>query len=168
MATFFLASFTAGLVLTVFAMLHGVERRSGFAINRAVIAGFATAFGVVGYPLIHSTALRHQIVLLIAGVAGIAGAAAALALVAAWAIPSAKADVIDERYLLQGSFARVLAVDDDGLAGTITYQADGSTRTAAARGLDGIRLDIGTDVVIERIEEGIAYVEPWTQVEARL
>jgi hypothetical protein len=34
--------------------------------------------------------------------------------------------------------------------------------------LDGVLLEAGGDVVIERIEDGIAYVEPWDRVEARL
>ncbi len=168
MPTFFLASFIAGLVVSVFAMLHGVERRSGFAINRAMVAGFATLFGAVGYPLIHSTGLRQGPILLIAGFAGAVGAAIALALVVGWAIPSARAEVIDERFLLQGSFARVTAVAADGATATISYVVDGVTHSALARGLDGIRLDAASDVVIERVEDGVAYVEPWAQVEARL
>jgi hypothetical protein len=165
---FFLTSFIAGLVLSVFAMLHGIERRSGFAINRGVVAGFATLFGAVGYPLIHSTGLRQGAILVIAGFAGVVGAAIALALVAGWAIPSARAEVIDERFVLQGSIARVTAVTADGAAATISYVVDGVTHSVPARSLDGIRLDAESDVVIERLEDGVAYVEPWAQVEARL
>jgi hypothetical protein len=165
---FFLASFIAGLVLSVFAMLNGVERRSGFAINRAMVAGFALVFGAVGYPLIHSTLLRQGAILAIAGFAGAVGAAIAFLLVVGWAIPSARAEVIDERFILQGSFARVTSVSSDGASGTITYVVDSETRNVPARGLEGVRLDAGSDVVIERVEDGVAYVEPWAQVEARL
>jgi hypothetical protein len=37
-----------------------------------------------------------------------------------------------------------------------------------ARGLDERALAIGTDVVIERIEDDLAYVEAWAEVEKRL
>jgi hypothetical protein len=171
MAVLFLAAFIGGLVFTVFAMLNGVERRSrrgGFAINRPTAAGFAIVFGAVGYPLVHYTALSHEIVLIIACAAGAVGAGLALALVAAWAIPSARAEVVDERFLLQGSLARVVSVTDGGAEGTIVYEVDHVTHSAPARGLDGIRLDPMSEVVIERVEDGVAYVEPWARVEARL
>jgi len=37
-----------------------------------------------------------------------------------------------------------------------------------ARGIDQGSLDVETEVVIERIEEDVAFVEPWTEVEKRL
>ncbi len=168
MLVLFLAAFLGGLLLAVFAMLHGVERRAGFRVDLPTIAGFATMFGAVGYLLLRSTELSTIAVLAIAGGAGIAGAAAALVLVAAWAIPGAKAEVVDARYVLQGCLARVTAVHEGGSEGTVEYTIDGITRTAQARALDGAHLDVGTDVAIERVEDGITYVEPWARIEARL
>ena len=81
---------------------------------------------------------------------------------------SMKAEVVDERYILQGAPARVLSIVGDGSSGTIEYQSDSGTVTAQAAGLDGVPLVAGGEVVIERIEDGIAYVEPWDRVEARL
>jgi hypothetical protein len=165
----FLAAFLGGLLLAVFAMLHGVERRAGFRVDLPTIAGFATVFGAVGYLLLRSTELSTVAVLAIAGGAGIVGAMAALLLVAAWAIPGAKAEVIDARYVLQGCLARVTAVRGEGSSeGTVEYTIDGITRTAQARALDGAHLDVGSDVAIERVEDGITYVEPWARIEARL
>ena len=141
---------------------------SRFAINLPTTAGFATVFGVTGYLLARYTTLAVTPELVIAALAGAVGGAGVLALVAAWAIPAIKAEVIDERYVLQGAFAQVISVADHGASGTITYQADGATHTSPATGLDGARLDLGAEVVIERIEDGLAYVEPWARVEARL
>jgi hypothetical protein len=187
MSIVFLASFVIGLLLAVRAMLHGIERPAKvarsprapadgapvaapprFVINLPTTAGFATGFGVTGYLLVRYTTLSPIAEVLIALVAGAAGAAGALTLVAAWAIPAAKAEVVDERYVLQGAPARVLSIAGDGSSGTIEYQSDGATLTARAAGLDGVLLVAGTEVVIERIEDGIAYVEPWDRVEARL
>jgi hypothetical protein len=176
----FVGFFVLGLLLAVRAMLHGVERparRSGgsapsakrFVVNLPTTAGFATVFGATGYLLARYARLGPVADVVIAGLAGAAGAVGALALVAAWAIPAAKAEVVDERYVLQGALARLVAVSDQGTSGTITYQAgDGATLTSRALPLDGGQLEVGTDVVIERIEDGVAYVEPWARVEARL
>jgi hypothetical protein len=175
----FVAFFVLGLLLAVRAMLHGVERparRAGgvassakrFVLNLPTTAGFATVFGATGYLLARYAPLGRVADVVIAGLAGTAGAVGALALVAAWAIPAAKAEVVDQRYVLQGAPARLVAVSDDRLSGTISYQADGATLTSRALALDGGRLEVGTDVVIERIEDGVAYVEPWSRVEARL
>jgi hypothetical protein len=216
MAYAFVASFVLGLMMGVFAMLHGVERplkpvaraqrRRGppgrantglppagtgasparasaapipaggggmapgyrFALNLPTAAGFATIFGMTGYLLARYSRLGPAADVAIAMAAGAAGAAGALALVAAWAIPAARSDVIDERYLLQGAFARVTAIADLGMTGTITYESEDLSHTAPAAGVDGARLEVGGDVVIDRIEDGVAYVEPWARVEARL
>ncbi len=170
----FVCAFLIGLVLAVFAMLHGVERparrpgRRRFALDIPTVAAFATVFGATGYPLTRYTALSPVAVLSIAGAVGLAGVALALTLVAGWAIPAAKAEVVDERYILQGCIARVLRVTGDGTEGVIAFENGGREETSDARGLDGAVLQVGTEVAIERVENGIAYVEPWLQVEARL
>jgi hypothetical protein len=178
----YLVSFVLGLMLGVRAMLHGVERpakvsRSGnagaasaprFALDLPTAAGFAAAFGVTGYLLTRYAGLSVVVDVVIAAAAGAAGAVGALALVAAWAIPAAQAEVVDERYLLQGAFARVVAVSDSGAAGMVTYESEGVSRTTRASAIDGTHLEVGGDVVIERIEDGVAYVEAWAKVEARL
>lgn len=178
----FAASFLVGLLLGVRAMLHGVERPAKsrapldangkpgrrFALNLPTAAGFATAFGLTGYLLARFTGLSVPINLVIATIGGAAGAVGVLVLVAAWAIPAAKAEVTDERYLMQGSLARVIGIADHGASGTVTYVAGGVTYTTRATPLDGTPLEAGSEVVIERIENGVAFVEPWSRVEARL
>jgi hypothetical protein len=139
-----------------------------FALDLPTAAGFATASGATGYLLARYAPLSPVVDVVIAAMAGAAGAIGAVTLVAAWAIPAAKAEVVDERYVFQGAFARVTDISDRGAKGTITYEGDGTTHTSAAAGLDGARLELGAEVVIERIENGVAYVEPWARVEARL
>jgi hypothetical protein len=173
----FVGCFIVGLLLGVYAMLNGIERPARptagagvrrFSLNTPTIAGFAFVFGLVGFVLARFTALSPAVDLILAAVIGAASAVGALILVAGWAIPGAKAEVIDERYELQGCIARVVEVYGDGATGVITYDVAGVRQTSAAHGLDGARLAAGTDVAIERVENGIAYVEPWAQVEARL
>ncbi len=177
------ASFLLGLLLGVRAMLHGVERPAKtktpldpnattgrrFELNLRTTAGFATAFGLTGYLLTRFTGLGVAVDLLIASAAGAAEkAVGVLLLIAAWAIPAAKAEVTDERYLLQGALARVIGVADRGASGTVTYASAGITQTTRATALEGTHLEVGNEVVIERIEDGVAYVEAWARVEARL
>jgi membrane protein implicated in regulation of membrane protease activity len=139
-----------------------------FALNLPTAAGFALAFGLTGYLLTRYTTLAPAVDLVIAVAAGALGAVGALTLLAAWAIPAAKAEVVDARYVMQGAFARVIGVSDRGTSGMVTYESEGVSHTSRATAIDGARLEVGSDVVIERIEDGIAYVEPWAQVESRL
>jgi hypothetical protein len=169
----FVGSFVLGLVLGVRAMLTGVERAPRaagrrFSLNTPTIAGFLTVFGLVGFILDRFTTLSPVLDIGLAAVIGAISAVGALVLVAGWAIPGAKAEVVDERYELQGCVARVIEVHEDGVTGVIAFDVSGVQQKATAHGLDGARLVLGTDVAIERVENGIAYVEPWAQVEARL
>jgi hypothetical protein len=70
--------------------------------------------------------------------------------------------------VLQGHIATVTAPIGVGIEGEIEYVVEGARHTARARGLDGSTAEQGIEVVIERIEDGVAYVEPWVEVEKRL
>jgi membrane protein implicated in regulation of membrane protease activity len=180
MKTLFLASLLLGLLLGVFAMLHGVERpdapdsSSGPApeprasLQLPLVAAFATLFGLSGYLLARYAALHPVVDLSIATAFGTLGSIGVAALVVKWAIPSAKEEVVDERYLLQGAPGQVVRAIGADAPGAIEYDADGRRLLSEARSLDGSPIEAGTEVVIERVEEGVAYVERWALVEARL
>jgi len=70
--------------------------------------------------------------------------------------------------LLQGHVARVVTSIAAGHEGRISFDYGSERRTLRARSLDDVAVDEGTEVVIERIEGDLAYVEPWLQVEQRL
>ena len=188
MTAVFVACFVLGLLLAVYVMLHGVERplppvaraphevggghdprtEPSPLLNRQNVAAFVTTFGIAGYLLERYTALGTPAVVGLALLLGAAGAGLSLVLLAAWAIPGVRRDVVDERYLMQGHPARVTRdIGPDG-AGEIAYEADGRTWTVAARSWDGAALAAGTEVAIERVEDGVAYVEQWAAVESRL
>ena len=182
----FLGFFLAGLVLGVGAMLFGVERKGkaaprhpgaepptvGARLTVPNIAAFATLFGAVGYLLHRYTPLALAAIIAIAAVLGVAGVVGAVLLVARWALPGVVAEVVDERYLLQGTPARVTRVVSSGTgapsAYEISYELEGRAHALPARSLDDTPLAQGADVVIERVEEGYAYVEAWSVVERRL
>ncbi len=186
MPAFFLASFIAGLALGVYAMLRGIERpphglrtesvdHFGRAIAEArrslkapTLGACTTAFGATGYLLTRYTTLGAGVRLALALLAGAAGIAGAILLIAKWIVPAAKHDVVDERFLLQGHPARVSAAIRDATDGEITYDIGGMQYAAKARSIDDVPVALGTDVIIERVEDGVAYVEPWVQVEQRI
>jgi membrane protein implicated in regulation of membrane protease activity len=186
MTSVFLVAFIVGLLLGVRAMLYGVERDAGspFAlapdqIGRVskptpsvrgwlpLLASFLVGVGAVGYLVVRRGGTTG------AAVGWGVAAGAILAAVASRMVRKAVAfvpehDPDDPRYVLQGHVARVTApIAGDG-EGEIAYSVEGASHVARARAIDGAVVAAGTEVVIERIEDGVAYVEPWSQVEQRL
>ena len=174
MSVVFIASFLLGLLLGVYGMLYGATRPTALGglrarMNVPLLGGFATVFGATGYLLTRYATLGAPLRTLVAAVAGAAGALGAIALVTKWAIPSAANDVEDERYALQGHLGRVTRETGASSPGAIVYEEEGTTYEVPALVLDdGPPIPAGTEVVIERIEGGVAYVEAWAKVEERL
>lgn len=187
----YVACFVVGLVLAVYVMLHGVERRAApsalppheargeydpstepsVVLNAQNVAAVLVGFGAGGYLLHRYTTLGGAALAVVAACIGVAVAVGSASLLAAWVIPGARHEQVDERYLLQGHPARVTRAIGDGSAegdGEIAYEVDGRRFSVTARSWDGNSIDVGADVAIERVEDGVAYVERWAQVEARL
>ncbi len=184
----FALCFAVGLVLSVYVMLHGVERgRSPVAgapheqsaahdprteprpfVNRQSVAALLTLFGAAGYLLLRFFPLAPGVVVALAALAGVAGFVLSGVLLTVWALPSARREVVDDRYLLQGHPATVSRAIPQGGEGEIAYEVDGRRWTVAARSWDGAAIEAAAEVAIERVEGGVAYEEQWAQVEARL
>jgi hypothetical protein len=172
----FLTAFIAGLLLGVFAMLHGVERPRGNRsrapsafFNLPAVAAFAVGFGAMGYPLASRTHLPVWAVLLLAIATGALAISAMITLLATWAfrgISTASADEMHEE--IQGQLAVVTRDISVQAPGEILYGHQGRQIQIPARGLSTKPLLAGSEVVIDRIEDGIAFVEEWAVVERRL
>ncbi len=182
-----LAFLLTGLVLGVFAMLYGTERQAQHALapherqsehnpaaepspvlNRASVAAFAVGFGLTGYLLDRNTDWSWLPSLLLALTVGGATFALQSLLMARWAIPSARHETIDERFLLQGTLGRVVDAASAHTPGRMSYALDGREYVLPVRALDGGMLTVGADVVIDRVEDGCAVAELWASVEQRL
>jgi hypothetical protein len=170
----FLASFIGGLLLAVFAMLHGVEhaRRNRSKapspfFNLPAIAAFAVGFGAAGYPLVSRTRLPFWAVLLIAIGSGALAISGMITLLARWALRDIGPSSVpsDE---IQGQLAVVTLEIAPGSTGEITYEYLGRHLRIPARALGERPLSIGAEVVIDRIENGVGFVEEWSVVEQRL
>lgn len=176
MRILFLSVFILGLVLGVVSMIAGIDRdqRRGRWIkylNLPTAGVAATLFGLVGYPLAKYSSLSPLAMVAIAGAAGIAGGIGMMTLIAGWAVPSAAREVTDERYVLQGHLAhvtRAIAREADGVLGEISYEHEGQRHRVAASSLDGKPIALDEEVVIERVEDGVAYVELWSNIERQL
>jgi len=174
LAILFVAAFIAGLLLAVFAMLHGVEhlrrnrtRAPSPFFNLPAIAAFAIGFGAVGYPLASRTRLPSWSILLIAIASGLLATSGMITLLATWALAGAQGSPSDE-HEIQGQFATVTREIKPSVAGEISYEHSGQTVRVPARLIGDSSVAVGSDVVIDRIEEGVAFVEEWATVEQRL
>jgi hypothetical protein len=173
----FLAAFIGGLVLAVFSMLHGVERARRKR-NRArapspyynlpAVAAFATGFGLTGYLLTSRTILPVWADFLLGVAGGALMGGGTVTLLAAWALRGMKGKAIADEQDIQGQPAVVTREISLAGAGEISYDHQGSEIRVAARSLDTRTLPAGAEVVIDRIEDGVAYVEEWAVVERRL
>lgn len=170
-----LAAFIAGLLLAVRIMFFGAERRrvratGGIPLRRSepAIAAFLIMFGVAGYLLTRRGTLSIPVGLAAAVALGVLWAILVTRLAIATARITPEHDPEDPRYLLQGHVAVVTqAIPADG-EGTIAFE-DGSVRRGLrARVIDGTPVEDGVEVCIERVENGLAFVELWSVVEARL
>jgi hypothetical protein len=180
----FLIALLAGLGLGTYAMVRGVERHDptqpiADALGREVsgsriawwlpaAAGALTLFGLVSYLTARFAALPAFAIVGIGALAGALGAVFAHLLVWRWAIPAAAREPEDPRYALQGHPARVQrSIAADGV-GEVTYESNGRRVLVAARSTDGTAIPDGSDVIIERLEDNVAYVELWSRVEERI
>lgn len=175
MSALYLVAFIAGLLLGVRIMFFGAERRrmrtaDALPLRRwePALAAFLLMFGVSGYLLTRSGRVGP---LASAGGALVLGAAWA-ALVTRLAIATARVrpehDPDDPRYLLQGHVATVTSpIPADG-EGVIAYGDPQARQSLRARSIDGAAVEQGVEVCIERVDDGLAVVELWALVEARL
>jgi len=172
---FFTAAFITGLVLAVFAMLRGVEKRTGDEIKRPLaglnlpVFGMALiAFGAVGYLLSRYSSLGMPTRALIATLSGAAAYAGMTLLLAKWALKAPLEDPHDLQELIQGHIAVVVQEIGSSTSGRIEYTLNGHHHSVEARSLDGRPIPVGTEVVIDQQTGDVAHVEPWASVEPRL
>ncbi|HEX8945941.1 MAG TPA: hypothetical protein VF785_22570 [Gemmatimonadaceae bacterium] len=176
MTFLFLAFFIGGLLLAVRVMIYGVERpreadssgERSFRLSPALIAVFSVVFGATGYGLTQGAIGTSGLRLTAAAGLGALTAVIAAQLMRRWWTVTPEHDVDDERYVLQGHLARVTKPIRAGVEGEVSFEFANDHRVLRARSLDDGALAAGTDVVIERIEDDLAYVEAWAEVEKRL
>jgi membrane protein implicated in regulation of membrane protease activity len=172
----YLTAFIGGLLFAVFVMMYGVERpreahpsgERSFRLSPPIVIAFSVGFGALGALLTRSNTGTVATRLAIAIAIGALIAAISARLVRKWWAVTPEHDVDDERYVLQGLLARVTKPIREGVDGEVAFEVGDVHRVLRARSFDDGALAAGTEVVIERIEGEIAYVEAWMEVEKRL
>lgn len=171
-----IGAFVGGLVLAVRVMFFGVRRVRGETLHHRrwplSLAAFLTAAGVTLYARLSVGEVTPAWVAAVVLVGLAAGWAAWWVVHRSAALPSMDPED-DPRYRFQGHVARIVRpIASGGADGRIAFMFDGTPFEFAARWVDGGDFrgqgELDSEVVIERIDGNVAFVEPWAVVEERL
>jgi hypothetical protein len=91
-----------------------------------------------------------------------------ITLLAQWALRGLSTPFSPETYEIQGQLAVVTRAISPAQDGEISYDRLGKNELVPARSLGATVVVTGSEVVIDRIEDGVAFVEEWAVVEQRL
>lgn len=105
--------------------------------------------------------------LLIAVIAGALAVSGMVTLLATWALRGAAAGSTDD-HEITGQLAVVTRDIQSNGSGEISYEVSGKRVRIPAAAISAKRLPVGAEVVIDRIENGVAMVEEWAVVEQRI
>ena len=175
MSYVFLISFIGGLLLAVRLMFFGAERRrarriGAFPLRRSepAIVGFLLAVGLTGYLVVRHGSVSPGISLLIAAGVGAGFAAVASRLAIATARIQPEHDPDDPRFVLQGRVGVVTRAIPANGEGMIRYEDSAKFIMARARDIANGAIPESEEICIDRVEDGVTYVERWSLVEERL
>jgi membrane protein implicated in regulation of membrane protease activity len=126
----------------------------------STLSAFLTWFGAGGYLLSRYSPLATLAITLTAAILGVIGGSLFFTVIARYIVP--RLTVMDpEDFRVQGAVARVTSTINAGGIGEIVYTLGGTRHADGARSESGRPIERGTQVVILRMEKGIARVEPW-------
>jgi membrane protein implicated in regulation of membrane protease activity len=146
------------------AMRSGTGAEADFPFfNFASVTAFLAWFGGTGYLLTEHSTLVVVLVLLIAIAVGLAGAAIVFGFVVKVLLPHDR-ELDPADYERVGVLGRVSSPIRAGGTGEIIFSLGGTRQTCGARSERGEALDRGTEVVVTRYEQGIAYVRRWDEM----
>lgn len=128
--------------------------------NVSTFSAFLAWFGAAGFLLTNYSNLTSAVILATAAVAGVVGGGIIFMTLAKYVVPRLT-EMRTEDYQVDGTIARVTSTIGQGGTGEIVYSLGGTKRVDGARSTTGEALEQGTEVVILRIERGIALVERW-------
>ncbi len=184
-AAFYLVCFLVGLTLSVFGVVtgsvhlphlhipfgHGVHghasgMKGGVSVfNFATLMAFLAWFGGAGYLLtVHDASLGIWIVVL-ATVCGLIGGAMVFGFMAKVLMrDSGELDPAD--YDRIGVLGQITNPIRQGGTGELVFVQEGVRQVCGARSDTGDAIAKGTEVIVTRYENGIAYVRRWEELEA--
>ena len=131
-------------------------------LNPPAMFAFLAWFGGIGFLLTEYYRVWYLLALAMATLAGLTGAAIISWFLLKVLLPR-ETVLYDSDYELVGVIARLNTSIREGGTGEIIFSQAGIRRCAGARAADGKPLAKGREVVIERVDRGIAYVAPWEE-----
>jgi membrane protein implicated in regulation of membrane protease activity len=144
------------------AHVHPQSTNSVSPFSLSTLSAFLTWFGGAGYLLTRYSPLAALGVTVAAFVCGLLGGVLFFIAVARMIVP--RLTVLNpEDFRVQGAVARVTSTIRPGRIGEIVYTLGGTRHADGARSASDESIERGTQVVILRMEKGIAYVEPWAR-----
>ena len=131
--------------------------------NASTLLAFLAWFGGVGYLMTKYSNLQAMLVVLIAAIAGIIAGWVMLRFLGKLVGP-ADQPLHESDGRVVGAVGTIsMSIREGGGTGEIIFPLSGSRRCSGARSSDGIAIERGSEVVIERYEKGIAYVKRWDE-----
>jgi membrane protein implicated in regulation of membrane protease activity len=130
--------------------------------NATTAMAFLAWFGGVGYIL---TTHSHLMAVTALGFATLAGLSAGYVVFRFMTrlLRDSEGEMYDWDYRLEGAVGTISMPIREKGTGEVIFEQDGARRSLGARCDNGAALAKGTEVVIERYEQGIAYVRPWEE-----
>jgi hypothetical protein len=130
--------------------------------NASTAMAFLAWFGGTGYILAKHS---HFVAIVSLGFATLAG------LVAGWVVlkfmvklmRASESQMNEADYRIEGSVGSISVPIRENGTGEVIFVLGGVRRSAGARSEDGQAIEKGSEVAIERYEEGIAYVKRWEE-----
>lgn len=142
---------------------HDGAQVSPFSLS--TVSAFLAWFGGAGYLLVRFSDLAAILVLLVAAASGVVGGGIVFVTLARYVVPRLTA-MRPEDFRVEGAIGRVTVTIRPGGTGEIVYTLGGTRHVDAARSVSGDALDRGAEVVIQRRDKGIAWVERWDRFAA--
>ena len=149
-----------GAVHGVLGGLKGGAHLSWF--NVSTILAFLAWFGGTGFLLTKYSHIVSLFIVLLATFAGLAAGWMVFRFLLKLVGPSDEPLQAEDRRIV-GSLAKVSMTIRENGTGEVIFPLGGGRSCSGARSEDGIAIEKGAEVVIEKYEQGIAYVKRWDE-----
>jgi len=142
---------------------HGSHGGQNSPVNFGTVAAFLAWFGGTGYLLTRYSNIWALLAFAIASMSGLGGAAAVFWFLVKVLLADEK-ELDPEDYDMIGVLGSVSSTVHAGGTGEMIFSQAGTRRAAAIRGENGEAIAKGVEVVVTRLEKGIAYVRRWEEL----
>jgi membrane protein implicated in regulation of membrane protease activity len=131
-------------------------------LNASTTLAFLAWFGGTGYLLTKYSHIVSLFIVLLATLAGLAAGWMVFRFLLKLVGPSDEPLQAEDRRIV-GSLAKVSMTIRENGTGEVIFPLGGGRSCSGARSEDGLAIEKGAEVVIEKYEQGIAYVKRWDE-----